>query len=269
MQLALAAPALAQTAPAARAALPERVRSAGVLRIATSLQWPPFAYVSEAGQPDGIDIRLMKLIADKLGLRLDVENVKFPSIVPGVASGRFDVGVDQLNITAERAKVVDFVPYSQDGLGLLVRKGTAGIDVGSLCGRTLLLTQGSAQVDIADKLSAQCVGAGHEPIASQTYANSADTYLALANGRGDGFLAGKAVGMYIASQNGKLTMTGATLPDSNTVSGIVVAKDDPAVRDAVRLALESALADGSYQKIFDDYKVPEGALTAEQIRQPS
>ena len=266
----LGAPALAaaQTVEAARAALPEPVRAAGVLRVATSLQWPPFAYVSAAGAPDGIDIRLMKLLAEKLGLRPEIEDVKFPSIVPGVANGRFDAGVDQINITAERAKVVDFVPYSKDGMGLLVRKGSAGIDVNAVCGRTLVLTQGSAQVGIADKLSAKCVAAGQKPIASLLYPNSADTYLALANGRGNGFLTGRAVGVYIAENNDKLAMTDATLPGLVSVSGIVVAKGNTAMRDALRLALEAAVADGSYQNILAEFQVPDEALDIEQIRNP-
>jgi len=261
-------PARAQVVDPARAALPAPVRTAGVLRVATSLQWPPFAFTSEAGTPDGIDIRLMRLLAEKLGLRPEIEDVKFPSIVPGVSSGRFDAGVDQINITAERSKVVDFVPYSQDGMGLLVRKGTTGVDVNDLCGRTLVLTQGSAQVGIAEKLSAKCVAAGQKPIAFLMYPNSADTYLALANGRGDGFLIGKASGVYIAKGNDKLAMTDATLPDFLTISGIVVAKGNTAMLEALRLALESALADGSYRKILNDFGVPDGVLTLEQIRNP-
>ena len=181
-------PALAQVVEAARAALPKAVRAAGVLRVATSTQWPPFAYVNENGEQDGIDIRLVKLLAVKLGLKPAIEDVKFPAIVPGVSSGRYDVGVNQINITAERAKAVDFLPYSQDGLGLLVRRGTAGMNVDDLCGRTLVLTQGSAQVGIAERLSVQCNERGQKEIAFLFFPNSADTYLALANGRGDGFL---------------------------------------------------------------------------------
>lgn len=266
LSLGLAAPASAQIVDAARAALPASVRAAGVLRVATSLQWPPFDFTTENGAPDGIDIRLMKLLAEKLGLRAQIEDLKFPAIVPGVASGRFDAGVDQINITAERAKVADFVPYSQDGIGLLVRKGTTGIDINDLCGRTLVLTQGSAQVGIADKLSAKCVAAGQKPIAFLNYPNSADTYLALANGRGDGFLIGKASGVNIARGNDKLAMLPATLANSLSVSGIVVAKGNTAMHEALRLALESAVADGSYRKILDDFDVPDEALTVEQIR---
>jgi polar amino acid transport system substrate-binding protein len=264
----IAARAAAQVAEAARAALPESVRAAGVLKVATSLQWPPYAFTSEAGTPDGIDIRLVRLLAEKLGLRAEIEDVKFPAIVPGVSSGRYDVGLNQINITAERAKIVDFVPYSQDGMGLLIRRGTPALDVNDLCGRTLDLTQGSAQIGIAERLSADCTKSGKQAITFQMYPNSADTYLALANGRGDCFMIGRASGVYIAQKNDKLELTKPILANFNTISGIVIAKGNKPMQDAIRLALEAALQDGSYQRILNEFGVPDGALTLEQIRNP-
>jgi len=257
-----------QVVEAARAALPESVRASGVLKVATSLQWPPYAFTSDAGTADGIDIRLVRLLAEKLGLRAQIEDVKFPAIVPGVSSGRYDVGLNQINITAERAKIVDFVPYSQDGMGLLIRRGTPALDVNDLCGHTLDLTQGSAQVGVAERLSADCEKAGKKAITFQMYPNSADTYLALANGRGDGFMIGRASGVYIAQKNDKLEMTKPILANFNTISGIVIAKGNKPMQDAIRLALEAALQDGSYQRILNEFGVPDGALTLEQIRNP-
>ena len=253
---------------AARAALPDAVRTAGVLRVATSLQWPPFDYTVEGTGPDGIDIRLVKLLAAKLGLRAEITDVKFPAIVPGVANGRFDIGVDQIDRTAERAKTVDFLSYFNAGYGLLVRKGVSDVDVNHLCGRTLVLTQGSSQIGIAQALTADCVKAGDKPITMLFFPDSADTYLALANGRGDGFLTGKAVGIYIAKGNDKLAMTTPTLPGRTSLSGIVMAKGNTALNGALQQALESAVADGSYMKIMSDFGVPDGALTVEQIRNP-
>ena len=55
----------------------------------------------------------------------------------------------------------------------------------------------------------------------------------------------------------------------NTISGIVIRKGNAALHDELRLALESALADGSYAKLMAEFGVPEGALTLEQIRNPS
>lgn len=242
--------------------------TSGVLRVATSLQWPPFAFTDADGKPDGIDIKLVTMLAQRLGLRAEIEDIKFPTIVPGVSSGRYDVGLDQINITAERAKVVAFVPYSKDGLGLLVRQGTTGIDVNELCGKTLVVTQGSAQVGIAERLSAACTTAGQKEISFLFYPNSADTYLALANGRGDGFLTGRASGLNIAKMNSKLEMTGSVLKDFSTVSGIVVAKGNTALAEALRLALEAAVADGSYGRLLDAFGLAESALTVDEIRNP-
>lgn len=253
---------------AARAALPENIRTAGVLRVATSLQWPPFGYLTDAGEADGIDIRMIRLLAAKLGLRAEFENVRFPAIIPGVVNGRFDLGANSLSRTPEREQVVNFVVSLRGQLGLLVRRGTTGIDVHNLCGRTLALTQGSSQVAIAQMLSERCVKAGNKEISLMFFPNSADTYLAVSNGRGDGFLTGKANGLWIARHNDKLHMTESTLAETASLSGMVVAKANTALHEALKLALESAIADGSYLNILNEYGVAEGALTAAEVRNP-
>ncbi len=259
--------AAAGVLPEARAALPEAVRAAGVLKVATSLQWPPFGYKTDAGEMEGIDIRLLNVLAEKLGLKLEMDDVKFPVIVPGVTNGRYNVGMNQIAITADRAKVVDFVPYLKSGFSLLVRRGSTDLDINNLCGHTLVLTQGSGQIPVAEKLSAACVAAGKKEITFQFYPNSADTYLALANGRGDGFIVGQASGVYIAKGNPRLAMTTSVLADSLSISGIVVAKGNVALQNALLMAMESAVADGSYMKIMTEFGVPDGALTAAEMRQ--
>ena len=258
----------ADVVDAARAALPEGVRSSGVLKVATSLQWPPFAYKAESGEATGIDIRLVSLLAGKLGLRADFDDIKFPAIVPGVSNGRYDAGVDEIAITAERSKVADLVPYYKANLGLLVQKGRKDVEVANLCGHTLALTQGSMQVSIAEALSAKCVAAGKEAIKSIFFPDSADTYLAVANGRGDGFISDIAVAVYTAKANSKLELAPGIVPASANVSGIVVKKGNAELYHALQLALESALADGSYASLLKDYGVEAGTLTLDEIRNP-
>lgn len=252
----------------ARDALPEAVRDSGVLSIATSLQWAPFGYVDEDGNPEGIDLRLMKVLAAKLGLEAEFDNIKFPSIVPGVQTGRYAAGVNQMGITAERAEVVAFVPYFNSKYGLLVPTGKTDIDINDLCGVKLALTQGSSQIAVAEQLSARCEADGKEPIGMDFYPNSADTYLAVANGRGDGFLTARAVGVYTAQMNDKLEMTDGILDGRSSISGIVVSKEDPAMQEALTLALVSAVEDGSYAEILEHFGVPEGMLSIEQIQNP-
>ena len=69
-------------------------------------------------------------------------------------------------MTPERVKVVDFLTYFDSGYGLLMRAGATGLDINDLCGRTLVLTRGSAQVAVAEKLSADCVKARRKEIGS-------------------------------------------------------------------------------------------------------
>jgi polar amino acid transport system substrate-binding protein len=253
----------------ARDALPDAIRSAGVLRLATSLQWPPFDYSNEKGDPEGLDIELITLLSAKLGLKLEPTNLKFPAIVPGVTTGRFDVGMDQLARTAERQKVAQFVVYYRSELGLLVRDGVTDVDVHHLCGRTLALTQGSSQVATSQRLSDACVKDGKQAITFQFYPASADSYMAVSNGRGDGFLTDPAVGSYIAAHNDKLHMTRATLPETSDLAGIVIAKDNDQLAKAIRIALESAIQDGSYLQILKKYHADDGAVTLAELNSPA
>ena len=108
----------------------------------------------------------MKVLAAKLGLEAEFDNIKFPSIVPGVQTGRYAAGVNQMGITAERAEVVAFVPYFNSKYGLLVPTGKTDIDINDLCGVKLALTQGSSQIAVAEQLSAKCEADGKEPIGS-------------------------------------------------------------------------------------------------------
>jgi polar amino acid transport system substrate-binding protein len=251
--------------PAARAALPDKNKQSGTLEVATSLQWPPFDFKSQSGQPDGLDIRLVTSLAKRLGLTPKFTDVKFPAIVPGVTNGRFDIGVDQLAETPERQKVAQFVPYFGGSLGLLVRHGETGLSVADLCGHTLALTQGSSQVAVAQRLSGQCTAAGKKPIGMMYYPDSADTYMAVANGRGDGFLTDRAVGVYIARHNDKLSMTTETVEGTRSLAGIVVAKDNAQLATALRLALLAMMDDGEYQKLLADYGVADAALKPDEV----
>lgn len=253
---------------AARAALPARNLQSGTLEIATSLQWPPFDFKTDNGSPDGLDIRLVSALAMRLGLKPHFTDVKFPAIVPGVLTGRFDIGVDQLAATPERRKIVQFVPYYRGGLGLLVRQDSHGLSVSQLCGLTLALTQGSSQVAVAQRQSQDCVAAGKKPIGFQFFPDSADTYMAVANGRGDGFLTDRAVGVYVAQHNGKLTMLEGTLSGTQDVAGIVIGKDNSKLAGAIRLVLAGMLRDGSYKKLLADYGVASSAVSLADVETP-
>jgi polar amino acid transport system substrate-binding protein len=247
---------------AARAQLPADMRSAGVLKIATSLQWPPFGFKNSSGQPAGLDLDLMKALAARMGLTTTISDIKFDSIIPSVNNGRYDVGVNELEDIPERRKVVQFVDYYNGGLGVLVPKGQhSTISPTSLCGHTMSLTQGSSQVEVGKRISQQCVADGKKPINFKMFSDSASTILAVANKRVEGFMTDVAVGVYLTRTTNKtLAVLPGDVPDSTGLSGIVVAKSNDALAKALKTALQGMIDDGSYQALLKKWGVASQAI---------
>lgn len=245
--------------PAARAALPESIRKSGVLKVAGAMVWPPFNWMQN-GHVVGMEVDLSRLMAAKMGLRAEIADIKFATLILSVRNGRYDIAIGQLGISAKRQKAVDFVPNYLSRFSMLVKNGRTGVDINNLCGRHMAATVGSAQIPVLQKLSAQCVAAGKPALATDLYGDPLNTYLALANGRGDGYLVAQAPGIYIAKRFPRLAVAPGLLRDMSTLSGFVVAKNKPDLRRALSIALSSAIADGSYMAILRKYGVEIGAV---------
>ena len=252
---------------AARAKLPDAVRSAGVLKVATSLQWPPFGFKDEGGKPDGVDLDLVKAIAGRLGLKPAITDVKFDSIIPSVQNGRFDVGVNELGDIPERRKIVQFVDYYNGGIGVLVPKGSkTDMSPTSLCGHTMSLTQGSSQVELGKRISQQCVADGKPRIDFKMFSESAATILAVSSRRVEGFMTDYAVGVYLTRTTNKtLDVLPGTVPDSTDRAGIVIAKGNDQLTGAIQTALQSMMDDGSYRKILDKWGIGDRGLKSATV----
>ena len=82
----------------------------GKLIMATNAAFPPYEFISdEDGETIvGIDAEIAALIADKLKLELQIEDIEFASIISGVQQGKFDIGMAGLTVTEERLQNVDF-----------------------------------------------------------------------------------------------------------------------------------------------------------------
>ncbi len=81
--------------------------NADVLVVAISADFPPYEYV-EKNQYKGIDVEIAEAIGEKLGVEVQVKDMKFSTILGAVASGKVDVGISGISITELRKKQVDF-----------------------------------------------------------------------------------------------------------------------------------------------------------------
>ncbi|MHA3903220.1 transporter substrate-binding domain-containing protein [Castellaniella sp. WN] len=89
------------------------IRSAGTLRVAIDLGLPPFGMLDQNQQPTGSDIDAAKLLAQDLGVKLEVVRTTTPNRIPFLLTNKADVIISTLSITEERMKVIDFSkPYS-------------------------------------------------------------------------------------------------------------------------------------------------------------
>lgn len=99
-----------------------------VLTIATNATFRPYEYY-EGGKIVGIDIDIMRAIADLLGMQTQIEDMEFDAIITSVQTGKTDVGAAGLTVTPDRARNITFtIPYTTTRQMIVVAdRGTQAI----------------------------------------------------------------------------------------------------------------------------------------------
>ena len=91
------------------------------LVMATNAAFPPYEYI-EDGEYVGIDVEIANLIAKELGKKLEIKDVEFGSIIGGVQSGKYDLGIAGLTVTEDRLKNVNFSTSYANGIQSVIVK---------------------------------------------------------------------------------------------------------------------------------------------------
>ncbi len=99
-----------------------QIKEKGVMTVATEGDWSPYTYHDEkTNELVGFDVELGKLIADKLGVSVEYKETDWDSILAGVQSGAFDLGINGITYSEDRAKSFNFSePYLYDETVLIV-----------------------------------------------------------------------------------------------------------------------------------------------------
>lgn len=100
----------------------ETIKEQGYITIASEGDWSPYTYHDEVtGELVGFDVELAKLIADKLGVEVKYAETDWESILSGVQTGRYDLAINGVTYTEDRAKSYNFSkPYAQMDAVLIV-----------------------------------------------------------------------------------------------------------------------------------------------------
>jgi polar amino acid transport system substrate-binding protein len=105
----------------------EAIKQAGVIKVGTSADYPPFESVDESGNKVGFDIELMEEIAGRMGVEVEWVDMPFDSLIAAVQEGKIDVSISAFNYTEERDQTVDFSSaYYTSEDAFTVAQGFAG-----------------------------------------------------------------------------------------------------------------------------------------------
>jgi polar amino acid transport system substrate-binding protein len=231
------------------------------LTVAADASYAPDEFFASDGHTViGMDADLAKALAAKMGLKATVQNAVFETIIPGLASGKYDLGASSFTDTKEREKTVDFVTYANVGESFFT-KASGGTDIGSIadiCGKTVAVEKGTTEQDDATKQGAKCKTAGKPGVTVLTFQDQNGANLALQSGRAQLVFADSPPAAYAVKQsNGQFKLVGSEY--AAAPYGLALAKGN-GLDKAVLAALKAVMADGTYKSIFQKWGLPAEAM---------
>jgi polar amino acid transport system substrate-binding protein len=262
-------PALAVDAAAA-ALIPADIKAKGVLSIGTDPSFPPYEfYAGDNKTVVGFDADIAEALGQILGLKTQMVPATFDTILPGLSSGKYDLGISGFQETEERKTNADFVSYAQGGTSVAVPVGNPkhlSTDWTSMCGRKIAAGKGTIQgMNTLPDFAAKCAAAGQPSLDVQLFPSMNDANLALRSGRVDGVMSESASMIHQARQAGDAfeLVPGAEL--SPGIAGAALPKGSQ-LTAAVRAAMTKLADSTAYAEINRKWGLPEShQITAGQI----
>ena len=243
-------------------AVPDAIKSKGTLTVAADASYAPNEFIGDDGKTvEGADVDLAEGIGKALGLKVDVKNAGFDSIIPGLAAKKYDLGMSSFTDTKEREATVDFVTYLSAGTSFYT-KADGGTDVtglDDLCGKTVAVEKGTTQADDSTAQSKKCKAAGKPAVKVSTFPDQNGANLAIQSGRAQIGMADSPVADYQVKKSGGQFKSVGT-PYGTAPYGIAIPKGS-GLADPVLAAVKAMIADGSYKQILDKWGIAEGAIT--------
>lgn len=236
---------LVHAAPSHAESTLQTVKTRGTMIAGVRFDSPPYGSVDSNGKNVGIDIDVAGEIAKRLGVKLELVRVTGQSRIPTLNSGKIDLLVADLTHTREREKAIDYtMTYVEDGVGIMVRKGSDIKTAANLNGKAVSFVQGST-ADAALRKAA--------PEAKITmYQEYPQAFLAFQQGLTDAFLSDALIlDQFAKTDPGKFEVLSPYLVPEPIAIGL--RKNDSDWRNALDSILQDMVVDGTWQRIIKKY----------------
>src|SRR5918992_742066 len=246
------------------AKVPDAIKSDGKILIGTDASYAPNEFLDTDGKTViGFDVDLFNAVAAKLGLETEWQSATFDAIIPGVQSGKYEMGISSFTINDERKQQVNMVSYFSAGTQWGTKTGNpAGVQPDDACGKKVAVQTNTVQ-DTEDlpKRQQACQSAGNPAITVDRYQRQDQATAAVVSGKDDAMLADSPVVAYAVEQtNGQLELLG-DIYDAAPY-GYVIEKDQTEFAQAVTDAVSALISDGTYKTVLEKWGVEAGAIDA-------
>ena len=243
------------------AEVPQAIASKGTLSVATDASYPPMEYFASDNKTIiGADVDLGKAIGQVLGLNFNFVNAGFDSIIPGLASGKYDLSLSSFTDNKLREKTVDFVTYAAVGTSFMIKKGSPQVSsLAELCGKTVGVEKGTTELDDATAQNAKCKSEGKPGVTINAYPDQNGANLNLANGRVQVVMLDAPPAVYEVQQSkGQFAISGKQY--GTAPYGIAIPKGNGMAKP-IQDALKKLIADGTYQQILTKWHIQQFGIT--------
>ena len=227
----------------------------GVLTVASDTTNPPQEFIDPSTQQaTGFDINLITIIAQRLGLKVQVLTTKIDQVMSDLENKRYDVAISAIPITPANQTAANLIPYFSAGSSLLVRNGNPPHIQGlaDLCGRMV-----GVQSDTREQLDLQnaseiCQQQGKLAISLTILKNQFDVVQLLKDRRVVATYQASATSNYfITLHPGSFAVGGPIFKTS--LEGIAINKNNTALYQAMQTTLEHMKTDMTYQHLVQKW----------------
>ena len=224
-----------------------QIQEKGEMVVAMEGTWAPWTYVNEDGDLVGYDVEVAQAIAGKLGVEASFITGEWDGLLAGLDAGRYDIMVNGVNVTPDRAEKYDFsVPYAYDRMAVIVKGDNDSItQMEDLSGKKTANTISSTYAETARSYGAEVTGVD----------DLAATFELLYSGRIDATLNAEVTYYDYMAQHPDADLKIACLAEEADSVAIPMRKGDETknLREAVDKALNELAEDGTLSQLAVKY----------------
>jgi polar amino acid transport system substrate-binding protein len=203
----------------------------------------------------GSEVDIARLVADSLGLELNVVPTSWEDWPLGVTSGKYDAAISNITVTKARKEKFDFATYRKDSLGFYV-KSTSPLQsiekAEDIAGLRIIVGSGTNQEAILLAWNAENLKKGLKPFTPIYTKDDAAQTLALQSGRADAYFGPNVIGAWKAALTGKTRLVGSVDGGWPKAAHIAVTlRKGSGLAEPVQTALNGVIKNGDYDKVLN------------------